>query len=165
MGTDLEELIIVKLDNGRGILANRNFESGEKILEFKGQILRREELPVPYSAVEDHYMQIGERLYLGPSGDKDDLINHSCQPNAGVKIRDKRVFLFSIKAIKKGEEITWDYSTTMDEDEWEMNCNCKSENCRRRIRDFNHLPKDLQQNYISLGIVPEFIIKSLQKTI
>ncbi|MEK7452573.1 MAG: SET domain-containing protein, partial [Patescibacteria group bacterium] len=35
--------------------------------------------------------------------------NHSCRPNAEVRITGNRVFLFSIKPINANEEIVYDY--------------------------------------------------------
>jgi hypothetical protein len=49
----------------------------------------------------------------------------------------------------------------MDEDEWEMDCICGSEKCRKRIRDFKYLPKSIQQYYAHLGIVPKYILEQL----
>ncbi|MBI2625395.1 MAG: hypothetical protein HYW70_03640 [Candidatus Nealsonbacteria bacterium] len=60
-------------------------------------------------------------------------------------------------------EITFDYSTTMDEDDWGMDCQCGSKSCRGRIRDFKYLPPDIQKKYLDLGIVPEYISKNFQK--
>lgn len=99
---------------------------------------------------------------MGPSGDTDDFFNHSCAPNAGLKI-DGKVFLIAIQNIANGDEITWDYSTTMDADDWEMDCNCGSKNCRGRIRDFKYIPQDTQKRYLDLGIVPEYISKNFRK--
>lgn len=157
-----KNLIVRKTQNGKGVFANKDFKKNEFILEFRGDLYTSEELPTPYNKTEDRYMQIGENLYIGPSGDIDDFLNHSCDPNSGVKINGKKVFLIAIKEIKKNEEITWDYSTTMDEDDWEMNCNCGSKSCRGRIRDFKYLPSDIQKKYLDLGIVPEYIQKNLQ---
>lgn len=159
-----EKFLIVKnTKNGKGVFANKNFKSGEIIFEFHGKFFTFEELPTPYNEVEDHYVQIGENLYMGPSGGIDDFFNHSCAPNAGLKIDDKKVFLVAITDIKNGDEITWDYSTTMDEDDWEMNCECDSKNCRGRIRDFKYLPPEIQKKYLNLGIVPEYISKNFKK--
>lgn len=80
----------------------------------------------------DRYIQVGEDKYLGPSGDFDDFINHSCDPNSGIQIKGKKVVLLAIKDIKQNEEITWDYSTTMDEDDWEMDCQCGCLKCRKK---------------------------------
>jgi SET domain-containing protein len=148
---------------GKAVFANTDFKQGEEIIEFKGKLFTYEELPVPYDDVEDHYVQIDKNLYMGPSGKIDDFLNHSCNPNSGIKIKGKRVILMAIKDVKKGEEITWDYSTTMDEDDWELNCMCKCKNCRKRIRDFRYLPKDIQQKYIELGIVPKYILENLKR--
>lgn len=151
-------LILKDSKNDKGVFANRDFKKGEFIKEFKGKLFTSKQLPYPYDKVKDHYVQIGSNLYLGPSGNIDDFFNHSCNPNSGLKIDNNKVILIAIKKIKKGEEMTWDYSTTMDEDDFEMNCYCQYKNCRKRIRDFKYLPKKIQKNYIILGIVPKYII-------
>jgi hypothetical protein len=158
-----KNLIVKNTKIGKGVFANKNYKSGEIIFEFRGKFFTYEELPVPYEKVEDHYVQIGKNLYLGPTGDMDDFFNHSCVPNAGLKINGKKVLLTAIKDIVKGDEITWDYSTTMDEDDWEMNCQCGSKNCRRRIRDFKYLPRAVQKKYLDLRIVPKYISKNFQQ--
>jgi len=48
--------------------------AGEVICEFHGQLYSREALPQPYDSVEDHYIQIGANLYMGPSGEVDDFL-------------------------------------------------------------------------------------------
>jgi len=159
----MENLILGQTKNGRAVFANKTFDKGEQIIEFKGKLFTYDTLPTPYNEVEDHYIQIDDDLYLGPSANLDDFFNHSCNPNSGLKIEGKKVFLVAIKDIKKGEEVAWDYSTTMDKDDWELDCMCESKNCRKRIRDFKYLPKELQQKYIKLEIVPEYITKNLKQ--
>ncbi len=102
-------------------------------------------------------------MYVGPSRDLDDFVNHSCNPNSGIKVTNRKVILIAIKNIQEGQEITFDYSTTMDEDDWEMDCNCGSQYCRKKIKDFKHLSKKIQEKYIRLGIVPKFILKNIKK--
>ncbi len=148
-------------ETGKGVFASENIKNGEKIMKFVGKILTTKQLPTPYDEVEDHYVQIGKDLYMGPSGKLDDLFNHSCDPNSGLKINGRNVVLVAIKNIKKGKEVTWDYSTTMDEDDWELDCLCGSKNCRRKIKDFKYIPKKIQQKYIKLGIVPKYILKNI----
>ncbi len=154
----MNNLIVKVTKNGKGVFANREFRERELIIKFKGKIFTLEELPNPYCLVDDHYVQIEENLYLGPSGGLDDFINHSCDPNSGLVIDNKDFMLIAIKNIKSSEEITWDYSTTMDEDDWGMDCNCDMRRCRGRIRDFKYLPRDLQRRYIKYGIVPKYIL-------
>lgn len=152
-------LILRRSKNGKGVFANKNFKKGGKIMDFHGKLLTYEQFPAHYTKMEDHCVQIGKNLYIGPSGKIDDFFNHSCNPNSGIKINGKNAVLIAIKNVKKGEEINFDYSTTMDEDFWEIDCNCGSKNCRKRIRDFKYLNKKIQQKYIKLGIVPKYLIK------
>ena len=147
---------------GKGVFANKDFSKGDFIIEFKGKIYQRKDKPRGLHSRINHYLQIGKKLYIGPSKKIDDYINHSCNPNTGIKISNK-ARLFAIKKIRKGEEITFDYSTTMDEDYWEMNCSCRSGNCRKLIRDFKYLQKSFQQKYIKLGIVPKYILRNLKQ--
>ena len=60
---------------------------------------------------------------------------------------------------KKDEEIFYDYSTTMDEDSWTLQCKCGSQNCRKIVKDFKFLPQELQKKYLELNIVQNFIKK------
>lgn len=153
-------LILKSSKNGKGVFANKDFNEGEFIIEFKGKLYQRKDGPRGLHSKINHYLQIGKDLYIGPSKEIDDYINHSCSPNAGIRISNKAL-LFAVKKIRKGEEVSFDYSTTMDEDIWEMDCSCGSRNCRKRIKDFKYLPKSLQQKYIRLGIVPRYILKHL----
>jgi len=158
------DLIVKEAKFGKGVFANRNFKKGEQISEFHGKVFSTKEVPTPYNEVEDHYVQVDEDLFMGPSGGLDDFFNHTCNPNAGVKIKMGKMALIAITNIKKGKEITWDYSTTMDDPEgWTMDCACGSKNCRKKIGNFKDLPKKLQQKYIKLGIVPAFILENLKK--
>lgn len=160
-------LSIITTALGRGVITTTPIASGQKILNFGGPFLQRQELPRPYDRVADHYMQIGPNLYLGPSGEEDDYFNHSCDPNAGIKIDGSSVALFAIRDIHSGDEITFDYSTTMDEHgdrafgNWTMDCQCGSAICRRNIKDFSFLTPERQQFYIRLRVVPEYVLHSL----
>ena len=159
----MDTLILGQSKLGKAVFTNKDFKKGEEIIEFNGKLFTYEQLPIPYDEVEDHYVQIDKNLYMGPSGGVDDFFNHACNPNSGLKIEGKRVILVAIKNIKKNKEIMWDYSTTMDEDDWELDCTCGSKNCRKRIRDFKYLPKEIQQKYIKLGIVPKYIMENLKR--
>jgi SET domain-containing protein len=37
------------------------------------------------------------------------FINHSCAPNCEVDIRKRRVFVFALRDIEPGEELSYDY--------------------------------------------------------
>ncbi len=50
----------------------------------------------------------------------------ACTKNNGMGI-------FASQDIKKGEEITFDYSSTEADPYWKMKCKCGSFNCRKII--------------------------------
>ena len=139
---------------GKGLFSNRKFKKNEKICPVYGPLVRQSELPSEMYEEADRYVQIGLDLYIGPSYDFDDYINHSCDPNGGLVVNGNVAYLKAVRDINKGEEITFDYSTTLNEDRWEMDCDCDTPLCRKRVRDFKHLPDLIRQKYIDLGVVP-----------
>lgn len=145
---------------GKGVFAKKEFKPGEKILQFRGRIYTRKDYLSKVNPEKCHYMQIDDDIFLGPTTSPDNFVNHHCEPNAGLKIHKGKAFLIAVETIAIGQEITFDYSTSMAEDHWEMDCACGSATCRTRVRDFKYIPLPLQHKYIQLGIVPDFVIRS-----
>jgi SET domain-containing protein len=160
--TRIEKLSVKEGIHGKGAFVTDSFKKGKTICKLIGTLYRGNEMPEKDNKVTVRFVQIGKKTYLQISGNGD-YINHSCNPNAGLVIKGTNVNLQAIKDIKQGEEITYDYSTTMDENKYELKCNCGRANCRKVIRDFKCLPNTIQQKYVSLGIVPDYILKSVIK--
>ena len=141
---------------GRGVFAAEVIAAGAEILRFTGPFLRHADTTPQTLAV-----QVAPDRYLGSSGGADDCVNHSCDPNAGLVVRDNGndVRLIAIRAIVPSEEICFDYSTTMDEDDFELDCQCGAAACRGRVRDFKHLTPELKRRYAELGVVPAYNLK------
>jgi len=58
------------------------------------------------------------------------LINHSCNPNCEVVVIGSKVWIESIKNIKEGEELSYDYGFNFSEEDYkEFPCHCRSKNC------------------------------------
>jgi uncharacterized protein len=55
-------------------------------------------------------------------------INHSCNPNVYMRRAFRRVEYYTLRTIKKGEELTCDYGETHHEGK--LPCKCGAENCR-----------------------------------
>ncbi|MCX7632005.1 MAG: SET domain-containing protein [Turneriella sp.] len=146
---------------GKGVFARRAFSAHERVLEFRGRRYSRTQYLAKLNPHKCHFMQIGEDVFLGPSRTPDNFVNHCCRPNCGLIIQNGRAFLVALRAIFPGEEITFDYSTSMAEDHWEMDCACGVPECRGRIRDFRHLPVEVQNYYIQLAVVPDFVLRSI----
>ncbi|HLC72448.1 MAG TPA: SET domain-containing protein-lysine N-methyltransferase [Candidatus Nanoarchaeia archaeon] len=140
---------------GLSILASKTIEPGEDILIFSGDMISFSQAVAKGRHMGDP-LQLAENIYIDVQ-DPARCVNHSCDPNCGI-MHGKT--LVAIKTIQPGEQLSFDYSTTMDEDFWEMECSCKSSNCRGIIKDFKYLPVDLQQYYLRLNVVPQFIVES-----
>lgn len=159
----MKRLMLQECPNGRGVFAGERIFAGEEILTFLGPLIRRRDMPPIHSQDEDYYLQVDDNLFLGPSGEIDDYINHSCDPNSGVLFEGETSKLVAIQTIRRGEEIRFDYSTTMYKPVLVMKCSCGSPICRGKVVDFIFLPEEIQAKYIALGIVPEYINRRLDE--
>lgn len=161
----MSKFVVKQTNKGKGVFTINPIKSGDVITEWTGPILTAKDIPHPYQSIDDLYTQIGNGIFMGPSGKIDDLINHSCDPNCGIKFHKKKIYLIAIRDILPEEEITWDYATTMNDsgisdiDEWELACKCGSNICRGVVRNFEILPKEIKEKYINLGIIPDYILK------
>jgi hypothetical protein len=119
--------------HGWGVFARAPIRRGELIVTFTGPLWHVTE--VDWS---DYHLQVAEDYYLGPSGDVDDLINHSCEANAGFR---RGLSLVARRDIAPGEEITMDYGAVIDEEGFGgFSCACGAATCRGAVRSFRDLP-------------------------
>jgi hypothetical protein len=138
---------------GRGLFADQFYKAGDEILRFEGRTVPAQ-LVAAMGDDECYMIQIGNDLYLEPQA-PGRYTNHSCAPNAAIK-DDYR--LVALSDIAVGEQVCFDYSTTMSEDNWTMECRCGASNCRGIIRDFGELPMELQRRYLDMRVVQSFIV-------
>ncbi|GAA4779830.1 hypothetical protein GCM10023219_29690 [Stakelama sediminis] len=130
---------------GKAVFATHRFAEGAILMPFTGRRFHADRVPSLMRGQQDRFVQVGAQEYMGPSGGYDDLVNHSCDPNAGLRFTDKGVLLIALRDIAAGDEITWDYSTTLAENNWHMICQCRSEQCRRVIGNFSTLSPERQE--------------------
>lgn len=147
---------------GKAVYAAVPFAKGSPIIEFKGPRIHKSQLPKSFSGNADRFVQVDSEYYMGASGDVDDLINHSCDPNSGLRFIKGRIVLHAIRDIGLGEEITWDYSTTLFESGWHMECLCGATTCRGVISDFAELAYDVRNRYRLLGMLPPYLLEKPQ---
>jgi hypothetical protein len=143
------------LDNEK-VITTTEIPAKVPILEFGGNI---------FTTGESHYLQIGTKLFLGPSGGIDDHIRHSCNPNCSVQVLGKRAILYSLYVIQDGTEITFDYSTTSTDtpSSWQMDCNCGYIHCRKVISGISSLTENQYKDYGSKGLLPLYITNPIFK--
>ncbi len=100
--------------SGKGVFSEFDIDKGQTIHFLQGEemdldeMIRRVDKGLEKGSDP---LGVGEELYL----DADELsrtFNHSCNPNSFVRGKSE---LVALKEIKTGEEITFDYSTTMND--------------------------------------------------
>ena len=97
---------------GLGLFTMGPIKKGECIIEYKGPRLTKKQ----EEETENQYLfDVGNKKYLtidgSPRWNTARYINHSCRPNCEIEIRLGRVYVFSKRAIKAGEELNYDYDT------------------------------------------------------
>lgn len=129
---------------GQGLYTSRAFSRGELVGTLRGPEVRwMPHTPEDVVAFPNWY-GIGKGRWIAPLPPFGSL-NHSCDPNMGI--RGSREFV-ALRAINAGEELTIDYAITEDERLWSMLCLCGSPICRGQIRSIQSLPKDRYQSYL-----------------
>jgi hypothetical protein len=140
---------------GSGVFTSVRIPARAPVLEFKGDLFEKNNIKHDASQI----LQIGQNSFMGPSGDIDDYINHSCDPNCGLQIVGNRAILYSLYDIAIGSEVTFDYSTssTDSQDEWTMECKCGSIKCRKTISGIQYLGAEVLDEYKKKGVIPLFL--------
>ncbi len=117
-----------------GVYATEPIPAGRKVLEYTGEKISRRETKrraesskFIYLFTLDPYWTIDGSV--GGSGAQ--YINHSCAPNLIARIVRGHIIYMSLRAIKKGEELTVDYH--FDKKVEKVICKCGAPNCRGTI--------------------------------
>jgi uncharacterized protein len=145
---------------GKGLFAIMPIEKGRVVMNITGKRINFDQAVI-LGEKESYPFQVGLKEYIAPETDAHwQYINHSCDPNCGV---NQHLELVALRDIEIGEEIFYDYSTSMLERHWTMKCHCHSANCRHIISDFDSLGEERQKYYVNLGVVQQFITNYLNK--
>lgn len=156
-GLSGERLQVIDGPHGKGVIAKKSFPPGALLLPFTGPRFQASEVVGDRQGERDRLMQIDKDVYLGPSGGLDDLINHSCDPNAGLRFLDDTIHLVALRDIQPNEELCWDYSTTLHNSDFYLNCACGAKSCRGVISNFSFLEPALQQRYRDLDVIAPYL--------
>ncbi len=142
-----------------GVFAKKHFKKNQKLLLVTGPIKSKPSIYTLSVGLDKH---IDPRRENG-APDFGHYLNHSCNPNAVVKVIDKNIKipylkLIARKNIKKGDEITFDYASLEYATVVNSACRCRARNCRGIISGFRDLPKDIVRKYEKEGILPKHLL-------
>jgi len=112
-----------------GVFALEAIPAGVKVIEYTGERIARREAKrrstrdLHYLFDLDSYWKVDGAV--GGSGAQ--YINHCCDPSLIARILRSRIFYFSLRRIRAGEELNIDYR--FSEDEERVPCHCGAKNC------------------------------------
>lgn len=112
--------------SGLGFFALKPIPAGKKIVEYTGPLVsnayvERRETGKYFFGVNSKWSIDGT-----PRSNVARYINHSCRPNCEALISGRRVWIYSMRNIKAGEELTYDYGKEYFEDLIKpRGCKCK----------------------------------------
>jgi SET domain-containing protein len=120
--------------NNKGLYAAKNIKSGKIIINYKGKIVTKKETdtnPKYDNDKEIYLFNLNNRYDLDGDFEYNTarLINHSCNPNCEVNGKGLKLWIFALRDIKKGEELSYDYGFAYDKDYKQFVCKCGSKNC------------------------------------
>jgi SET domain-containing protein len=117
-----------------GVYAGEEIPAKRKVIEYIGERISRVETKRRSDTREFNYLFTLDKYWtidgsVGGSGAQ--YINHSCDPNLISRIMKGHILYYSLRPIRKGEELTVDYHFSPDVEE--VPCGCGSDKCRGTI--------------------------------
>ena len=117
-----------------GVFTEETIQPGKKVIQYTGERISGRE--ANRRAVRMFLAGKAERVYLVPlnrrskldgsvGGSGAEFINHSCDPNLTTRRIRGKIFLYSFRKIRAGQELTVDYGFRCS-----YPCHCGSSKCR-----------------------------------
>jgi hypothetical protein len=117
--------------HGTGVFARKRIPQRTRIIEYTGDVLNRKE-----SLKRDKAQKLAGKFYMfaidkkrcvdGSTGGDAKFINHGCAPNCFYHRSGSHIWIYALRDIRKGEELTYDYKIS---EKGKYVCLCDAENC------------------------------------
>ena len=120
--------------DGQGAFAGEAIPARRKIGEIRGESISvRDARQRARGQRRIMIVEVSDRRAIDASNSSDPLrfTNHSCQPNAVLRIRQGRVEFYAMRDVARGEEITVNYGETHHEGQ--LRCRCGAAGCIGRL--------------------------------
>jgi len=120
--------------DGLGVFAVEAIPARRKIGEMRGEIVPvREARRRIEGRRRIHVVEVTDKTAIDATKSDCALrhVNHSCAPNAVLRIRQGRAEFYAIRDIDPGEEICADYGESHHEGR--LRCRCGAPNCKGRL--------------------------------
>ncbi|OGY44634.1 MAG: hypothetical protein A2729_03575 [Candidatus Buchananbacteria bacterium RIFCSPHIGHO2_01_FULL_39_14] len=135
---------------GAGLFAIEKISQNEPIFAIEGNL--RHDAYTKEEALTEFVndLNIAPGIWITPHDTNPwRYVNHSCNPNIGLKQINTTFIAIALCNIKAEEELTIDYSITENNPYWQLqeSCACQTQNCRKIIRAASTLPPALFEKY------------------
>lgn len=120
--------------DGQGAFAAEAIPARRKIGEIRGEAISvREARRRAKGVARIMIVELSDKRAIDASNSPDPLrfTNHSCQPNAVLRIRQGRVEFYAMRDVRAGEELTANYGETHHEGK--LRCRCGAPGCVGRL--------------------------------
>lgn len=116
--------------DGTGGFAKSQIAAEDRILEYVGQKIDKQESARRCEANNVFIFSLNDRQDIdgGVDWNPARLLNHSCSPNCEARLEDDHIWLFALRDIAAGEELTFNYGFDL-EDYRNYPCRCGSPDC------------------------------------
>jgi uncharacterized protein len=117
------DLVVGRTRCGLGLFAAGPIPKGVRVVEYTGVLITEKQVEKSRSR---YLFDVGGEGALDGShrSNRARYINHSCRPNCESVVRRKRVFIRSIRNIRPGEELTYDYGKDYFDNFINSSCRC-----------------------------------------
>ena len=125
--------VVRRTNTGLGLFAAKPIARGKRIIEYKGPLVSNEEAD---RRGGKYFFGVDKKSSIDGVARSNvaRYINHSCKPNAEALISGRRVWIWSRKKIKAGEEIVYDYGKEYFEGIIEL-LGCRCQGCVPKSTD------------------------------
>jgi hypothetical protein len=134
---------------GRGLFARDAIAAGEIVAVKGGAIMDAAALARIRDQVSPAEIQIADELYIAPRSAEEVeasllCLNHSCDPNVGVR---GQITFVAMRDIPAGTELTIDYAMIDGDPGERLECACGARDCRSLVTGDDWRRPELQQRY------------------
>ena len=116
--------------HGTGGFARVNIRRGKRIIEYVGPKISKAEAQAELLKPNYYIFTLDETHDIDGSvpWNVARLLNHSCEPNCEAEVVRGRIWIYALRAIKAGAELTFNYSHGLEDYE-QYPCHCGAPNC------------------------------------
>ena len=103
--------------HGRGVYATQLIPKGARIIEYTGKRMSWTDVPNDDDDPHTFIFGLDNGQVINPEfgGNEARWINHSCDPNCEAVGKEDRIFIYALRKIPTGEELSYDYALQLDE--------------------------------------------------